>query len=235
MKGKGIAPAVSFPVEQMTAFADTVQGYMEKGQRVATTLHGEFEFGVPADEDNSISPYLYDIFPWIPQMAAQYGVAAEGIHSTEELLIALQNALPTEEFVMMPALADDGNSFITGDYHSHRDESYLTVRMNEDGSYRGGLLIDNVLIFEFTGYYENGILTITEIQDDTYSQPPCELEITFQNGVATATLTVADSGPADVGDIFILDRNEKSMEFEYLRYAEDSEKWKSVGMFKIDE
>lgn len=220
VKDSDVTSEVSFPVEQMVAFANTVQGYMEKGQLVASTLHDEFEFGNLAERDNPISLYLYDIFPWIQEMTKQYGIDMLGMQSTEDLLRVLQNALPTEDSVIMPNMADDGSYFITGDYYSHNDRSYLVVRMNEGGSYEGRLWIDNLLFFDFIGNYDNGILTITEVPK--YSDDiPYELEITFQSGVAIATITVAEGGTVSVGDTFVFDRNEKPEEFEYLKKADN--------------
>ena len=211
--------AVSFPVDEMTAFADTVKGYMGNGHLAASTLHGAFEFGDTADWDNPVSPYLYDIFPWIPEMVAQQSINMEGIHSSKELLTALQNALPTDTSVTMPNVAADGKYFITGDYYS--DESYLTVRMKEDGSYGGHLLIDNLINIDFAGHYDNGILTAARISD-YLDDPLYEMEISFKAGRATVILTAAyEEGFAKVGDTFTLDRNEKPEEFEYLKNAED--------------
>lgn len=211
--------AVSFPVDEMTAFADTVKGYMENGHLAASTLRSAFEFGDTADRDNPVSPYLYDIFPWIPKMVAQQSINMDGIHSSKELLTALQNALPTDTSVTMPDVAADGKYFITGDYYS--DESYLTDRMKEDGSYGGTLLIDNLINIDFAGHYDNGILTAARISDYP-DDPPYEMEISFKAGSATVTLTVAyEEGYVNVGDTFTLDRNEKPEEFEYLKNAED--------------
>lgn len=216
-----IDSAISFPIEQMTAFADTVKGYMENGHMVASTLHGVFEVDVSADRENPISPYLYDIFPWIPELITQHGINMEGIDSPERLLTALQKVLPVSTSVTMPDVAADGSYFITGDYYSDRDESYLTVRMKEDGSYEGNILIDNALIAGFVGYYDNAVLTVTEVIDYP-DELPCEMEISFKNGKATVTITATSewSYPVGVGDTFILDRNEKPEEFEYLRNAE---------------
>ncbi|MBQ9142034.1 MAG: hypothetical protein IJX63_09630, partial [Lachnospiraceae bacterium] len=51
---------------------------------------------------------------------------------------------------------------------------------------------------------------------------PCEMEISFQNGKATLTITAASewSYPLQVGDTLTLDRDEKPEEFDYLRNAE---------------
>ena len=216
-----VDPDVSFPIKQMIAFADTVKGYMENGYLAVSTLHGEFEFGVSADRDNPVSPYLYDIFPWIPELAAKCGVNTEGIHSSKQMLTAIQNALPTATSVTMPDVAADGTYFITGDYYSDSDGSYLTIRMNENGSYEGILLIYKLIYIDFAGHYENGCLTVTRISDYP-DDPPYELEISFKNGKATVTFTAAyEEGYVKVGDTFTLDRNEKPEELEYLRNAEE--------------
>ncbi len=215
-----VDPAVSFPIEEMTAFAETVKGYMENGQLVASTLHGEFAFGDSADGNNAVFPYLYDIFPWIPEMVTQYGIDTEDVHSPKLLLKAIQSALPTDTSVIMPEVALEGNYFITGEYYSGSDESFLTVRMKEDGSYGGTLLIDNVLYADFAGYYDNGILTCT--QTDNYpDETPYEMEISFQNGKAAVTITaVREWSYVKVGDTFTFYRNEKPKVFESLRNAE---------------
>ena len=207
---------VSFPIEQMTAFADTVKGYMENGYLAASTLHGVFEVGTSADRDNPVSPYLYDIFPWIPQLVTQHSVNTEDIHSPKQMLTALQKALPSDVSVAMPDVAADRKYFITGDYHS--GESHLTVHRKEDGSYEGTILIHNLMHTDFTGYYDNGILSATEISD--YPDiPPHEMEISFKNGEATVTITAAyEEGFVKVGDTFILDRNEKPEEFLRFLY-----------------
>ena len=209
---------ISFPIEQMAAFADTVRGYMENGHMVASTLHGAFELEPSTDKDNPISPYLYDIFPWLPQLVAQHGIDMAGIDSTQKLLVAVQNVLPTSASVIMPGVSVDGSHFITGDYYSESDESYLTVRMKEDGSYEGKILIDNALVADFVGAYDNAVLAATEITDYP-EELPCEMEISFENGKATVTI-IAASYPLEVGDTFTLDRNEKPEEFDYLRNAE---------------
>lgn len=142
-------------------------------------------------------------------------------HSPKELLTALQNALPTDTSVAMPDVAADGKYFITGDYYSDSNESYLAVRMKEDGSYGGTLLIDNLINIDFAGHYDNGILTAVRVSDYP-DDPYYEMEISFKNGKATVTLTAAyEEGFAKVGDTFTLDRNEKPQEFEYLKNAED--------------
>lgn len=214
-----IDPAVSFPIEEMTAFADTVKSYMENGRLAASTLRGVFEFVDSADRDNPVSPYFYDIFPWISEMVTQHNINTESIHSPKQMLTAIQNALPIDTSVIMPDVAADGRYFITGDYYSDRDESYLTVHTKEDGSYGGTLLIDNLINIDFAGHYENGILTVARISDYP-DDPPYELEMSFKNGKATVTITAAyEEGYAKVGDTFILDRNEKPEELEYLRNA----------------
>ena len=216
-----VDPAVSFPIEEMTAFADTVIGYMENGYLAASTLRGEFEFGDSADWDNPVSPYLYDVFPWVPEMVTQHSINTEDIHSTKQMLTALQKVLPTDASVTMPDEAADGTYFITGDYYSDSEESYLTVRIGEDGSYGGTLLIDNLIYTDFAGYYDNGILTVMQI-DNYPDETPYEMEISFKNGKATVTITVAyEEDYVKVGDTFTLDRNEKPEVLEYLKNAED--------------
>lgn len=212
-------PAVSFPIKQMTAFADTVKGYMENGYLAASTLRGVYEFGGSADQDNPVSPYLYDIFPWIPELAAKCGVNMEDIHSARQMLTAIQDTLPTDTSVAMPDVAADGTYFITGDYYSDSDESYLTVRMREDGSYGGHLLIDNALNMDFTGHYDNGILTA--MQTDNYpDRSPYEIEISFRKGKATVTFTAVDEEYfIKVGEILTVDRNEKPGSLEVMRHA----------------
>lgn len=123
------------------------------------------------------------------------------------MLTALQDTLPTDTSAAMPETEADGTYFITGDYYS--DESYLTDRLREDGSYGGHLLIDNALNMDFIGNYENGILTVKQI--DNYSD--ClsyEIEIFFRNGKATVTITAADEEYfIKVGENLIVDRSEK--------------------------
>lgn len=212
---------VSFPVDEMAAFADTVKGCMENGYLAVSTLRGAFESGDSADRDNPVSPYLYDIFPWIPEMAAQHDISTEGIHSTKKLLTAIQKALPADTSVTMPDVSADGKYFITGDYYSDSDESYLTVRRNEDGSYGGTLLINRRLYIQYAGHCDNGILTAARISDYP-DDPSYELEISFKGGRATVTLTAAyEEGDIKAGDTFTFDRNQKPMEFEYLKNAEE--------------
>ena len=215
-----VDPAVSFPVDEMTAFANTVKGYMENGYLAVSTLRGEFEFGDSADRDNPVSPYLCDIFPWISELVTQHSVNTEDIHSAKRMLTALQKVLPTDASVTMPDEAADGTYFITGDYYSDSDESYLTVHMREDGSYGGHLLIDNALNMDFTGYYDNGILTAT--QTDNYpDRHPYEIEIFFQKGKVTVTFTAVDEEYfINVGETLTVDRNEKPEELEVMRHAE---------------
>ena len=218
-----VDPDVSFPVKEMVAFADTVKGYMENGYLAASTLRGIFETGASADRDNPVSTYLYDIFPWIPEMAAQHGVNTEDIHSAKQMFAALQKVLPQAVSVTMPGVAPDGKYFITGDYYSDSNESCLTIRMREDGSYGGTLLIDRTLYAEFTGNYDNGILTVTETTDDT-----CGMEISFQNGRATVRITAVPEGSfVKAGDTITLDRHEKPIEIEYLKNAEETENFYS--------
>lgn len=222
-----VDPAVSFPIEQMIAFADTVRGYMEKGQFVASTLHGVYELGVSEDKNNPVSSYLYDIFPWLQELAVACGVDTEGVRSAKQMLTAIQGALPIDPSLAMPDVAADGTYFITGDYYGESDESYLTVRMREDGSYVGQLLIFRSLYLEFTGNYDNGILTVAPLDDDYF-----QLEISFQNGRATATITDVEDdelGLFDVGESYTMDRNAKLYELSYLKNAEkrpgDPETW----------
>lgn len=215
-----VDPAVSFPIEEMAAFADTVKGYMENGYLAASTLHGIFEFDLSADKDNPVSPYLYDIFPWIPELAERCAVSAEGIHSPKELLKALQNVLPADSSVIMPDVTADGTYFITGDYNYADDESYLTIYRLEDGSYGGHLLISMLLNLDFAGYYENGILTVTQTDNDP-GRPPYEMEISFQKGKATVTFTAVDEESyVKVGDTITVDRNEKPKNLEIMKNAE---------------
>lgn len=217
VSNSAVDPAVSFPIEEMTAFADTVRDYMENGYLAASTLRGVYEFGGSADQNNPAAPYLYDIFPWLPELAARCGVNTEGIHSTKQMLTAIQDTLPTDTSAAMPDAAADGTYFITGDYYSDSDESYLTIRMREDGSYGGHLLIANALNMDFTGYYDNGILTAAQI--DNYPDcPPYEMEISFQKGKATVTITAADEECfIKTGETLTVDRNEKPEELENLR------------------
>lgn len=215
-----VDPTVSFPVEQMMAFADTVKGYMGSGYLAASTLRGVYEFDGSADQDNPVSPYLYDIFPWLSELAAKCGVNTEGIHSAKQILVAVQDALPTDTSVAMPDVAADGTYFITGDYYSESDESYLTVRRREDGSYGGHLLIANGLNMDFTGHYDNGILIATQI-DNSPDSLPYEMKISFQKGKGTVTITAADEEYfIKVGETFTMDRNEKPEGLEVMRHAE---------------
>ncbi|MCM1191230.1 MAG: hypothetical protein NC123_04975 [Butyrivibrio sp.] len=208
---------VSFPVEQMTAFADTVKGYMENGHLAVSTLQGIFEVSSSADQDNPVFPYLYDIFPWLPELAAQCGVDMEGIRSSGKLLTAVQSALPVDASVAMPDVAADGSYFITGEYYNDGDESYLTVRRQEDGSYKGLFLLQNALYMDYTGYYDNGILICTQTDHDS-DQSCYEMEVSFQNGKATVTMTaVEEEYFIDVGETLILDRNEKPEEVKSLK------------------
>lgn len=214
-----VSPAVSFPIEEMTSFSETVKSYMENGQLAASTLHGVFEFGDSADRNNPVSPYLYDIYPWIPEIVTQYKIDTEDIHSPNLLLQTIQNRLPTDTSIPMPAVAADGNHFITGEYYSGNGESFLTIRMKEDGLYEGTLLMDNALNADFAGYYDNGILTFT--QTNNYpDEIPYEMEISFQNGTATVAITAAGEWSfIKAGDTFLLDRSKKPEIFENLRNA----------------
>lgn len=216
---RAVDPEVSFPVKEMSVFADTVKGYMENGYLAVSSLGGKFVLGSSTDRDNPVSPCLYDIFPWIPEMAAQHGVVPEDYASPGQLLTALQNVLPTDASVTMPDLAADGNTFITGDYYS--DESYLTVRMREDGSYEGTILIQQLLYTNFTGRFDGKILRITETDIDS-DVLPYEMEISFREGRATVTVTAVayEEGYVKVGDTFTLDRGEKPYILEVLKNAE---------------
>lgn len=215
-----VDPAVSFPVAEMTAFADTVRGYMENGYLAASTLQGIFEFDSSSDRDNPVSPYLYDIFPWIPELAEKCGVDTEGIHSAKKLLQKLQKALPAEPSTVMPDVAADGSYFITGDYYGANDGSYLTIRQEKDGAYGGHLLIYNLLNADFAGYYDNGILHA--VQTDNYPEhTPYEMEISFRKGKATITITAArEEYYIEVGDTLTVDRNEKPYDLVIMRHAE---------------
>lgn len=218
---------VSFPVGEMCAFADTMKGYMESGHLAVSALHGAFEVEASEDRGNPIMPYLYDIFPWLPELAAELGVGTEGVHSAEQMLTEIQSALPTDPSVAMPDVETDGKFFITGSYYltdRYHDGIYhpqgeLTICRNEDGSYGGEFEIYYGWGMEFAGYYDNGILTVTE-SDDTYDIDwPIKLEISFADGKATVTVT--DVNPAYwyplIGDEYTLDRHEKSMWVDLVR------------------
>lgn len=211
---------VAFPVDQMTDFADTVRTYMENGYLAASTLRGVWETGECADGENPFFPHLYDIFPWIPELAAERGINTEDMHSITRILAAIQDTLLTDISVVMPDTAADGICFITGDYYSGSDESYLTVRMGEDGSYGGHLLIDNVLNMDFSGHYDNGILTAAQT-DHEPDAPPYEIEIFFEKGRAAVTVTAAREGAfIEVGESLTLDRNELPQSMKIMRNAE---------------
>ena len=91
--------------------------------------------------------------------------------------------------------------------------------MREDGSYGGHLLIANALNMNFTGYYDNGILTATQI-DNYPDRPPYEIEISFQKGKATVTFIAADEEYfIKVGETLTVDRNEKPEGLEVMRHA----------------
>lgn len=212
--------SVSFPVDRMIDFADTVGTYMENGYLAASTLRGVWEIGGCADRENPIFPHLYDIFPWIPELAAERGVNTEDMRSITRILTAVQDTLPTDISVVMPDTAADGTCFITGDYYSGSDESYLTVSMGEDGSYGGHLLIDNVLNMDFSGSYDNGILTAAQT-DHEPDVPPCEIEIFFEEDRATVTITAAPEGAfIEAGESFTLDRKELPQSMKIMRNAE---------------
>lgn len=211
---------VSFPVEQLTDFADTVKTYMENGYLAASTLQGVFEFGSSDDMENTVSPYLYDIFPWISEIIAKNGVNTEGISSVKQMLTAVKDALPTDGSVTMPDVAANGTGFITGDYFSDSDESYLTINMVEEGSYSGHLLIDNVLSAEFSGDYANGILNAVQ-QDNNSEGLLYELEISFQSGRVIVTITAADREDL-AGETITLDKNVKPKSLEVMKNDSDT-------------
>lgn len=167
-------PEATFPVERMVAFYDTVKSYMENG--------------ISIDKENQAAPYLYDIFPWLPEMAAGQQINIKDMHSVREVLTQVQKSLPVDESVTMPELSSDGKYFITGNYYSNEDESFLTVKRKEDGSYEGILLIDNVLYTRFEGECRNGILTAVQSIEES-EEPQSEMKISFENGKATVTLS----------------------------------------------
>lgn len=209
---------VSFPVGEMCAFAETVKGYMESGDLAASALHGAFEVGVSEDRDNPIMPYLYDVFPWLPELAAELGISAEGFHSAEQMLAEVQSALPADPSVVMPDVETDGKYFITGNYYmsnriddgTYHPQGELTICRNEDGSYGGEFEIYFDWGMEFTGRYDDGILTVTDADGGDW---PVEMEISFADGKATVTVTDVDPSwhVFSIGDSFTFDRNEKSM------------------------
>lgn len=210
-------PAVSFPVKQMIAFADTLAEYMENGCLLASTLHGAFETASVAEEAHLAPAYLYDIFPWLPELSSQLGIHSEDFASTEAWLAALQELLPISDASVIPDAAANGSGFITGEYYTGSDQSFLSVRRKENGAYEGTLLIDNLLYLDFEGNYQDGILTAAEMTAPDEA-PLYTLEIAFQNGKASVTITaVAEPSYVAVGDTFLLDRNRKPEDFTYLR------------------
>lgn len=198
-------PEATFPVERMAAFYDTVKSYMENG--------------ISIDKDNQAAPYLYDIFPWLPEMAAGQQINIEDMHSVREVLTQVQKSLPVDESVTMPELSSDGKYFITGNYYSNEDESFLTVKRKEDGSYEGILLIDNVLYTRFEGECRNGILTAVQSIEES-EEPKSEMKISFENGKATVTLSnKSEINSIGEGAVFTFDSYAKPEEFRNLKNA----------------
>lgn len=198
-------PEATFPVERMAAFYDTVKGYMENG--------------ISVDKDNQAAPYLYDIFPWLPEMAVGQQIDIEDMHSVREVLTQVQKSLPVDESVTMPELSSDGKYFITGNYYSNEDESFLTVKRKEDGSYEGILLIDNVLYTRFEGECRNGILTAVQSIEES-EEPQSEMKISFENGKATVTLSnKSEINSIGEGVVFTFDSYAKPEEFRNLKNA----------------
>ena len=136
------------------------------------------------------------------------------------MLTAVKDALPTDVSVTMPDVAADGTGFITGDYFSDSDESYLTINMVEEGSYSGHLLIDNVLSVEFSGDYADGILNAVQ-QDNNSEGLLYELEISFQSGRAIVTITAADREDL-AGETITLDKNVKPKSLEVMKNDSDT-------------
>lgn len=198
-------PEATFPVERMAAFYDTVKSYMENG--------------ISIDKDNQAAPYLYDIFPWLPEMAAGQQINIKDMHSVREVLTQVQKSLPVDESVTMPELSSDGKYFITGNYYSNEDESFLTVKRKEDGSYEGILLIDNVLYTRFEGECRNGILTAVQSIEES-EEPQSEMKISFENGKATVTLSnKSEINSIGEGAVFTFDSYAKPEEFRNLKNA----------------
>lgn len=212
-------PEATFPVERMVAFYDTVKGYMDNGYLVISGIQGKWENSISGDKDNQAAPYLYDIFPWLPEMAAGQQINIKGIHSVREVLIQVQKFLPVDESVTMPELSFDGKYFITGNYYSNEDESFLTVKRKEDGSYEGILLIDNVLYTRFEGECRNGILTAVQSIEES-EEPQSEMKISFENGKATVTLSnKSEINSIGEGAVFTFDSYAKPEEFRNLKNA----------------
>lgn len=198
-------PEATFPVERMVAFYDTVKSYMENG--------------ISIDKDNQAAPYLYDIFPWLPEMAAGQQINIKDMHSVREVLTQVQKSLPVDESVTMPELSSDGKYFITGNYYSNEDESFLTVKRKEDGSYEGILLIDNVLYTRFEGECRNGILTAVQSIEES-EEPQSEMKISFENGKATVTLSnKSEINSIGEGAVSTFDSYAKPEEFRNLKNA----------------
>lgn len=212
-------PESTFPVERMADFYDTVKGYMDNGYLVISGIQGEWENSISGDKDNQAAPYLYDIFPWLPEMASGQQINIKGIHSVREVLIQVQKFLPVDESVTMPELSSDGKYFITGNYYSNEDESFLTVKRKEDGSYEGILLIDNVLYTRFEGECRNGILTAVQSIEES-EEPQSEMKISFENGKATVTLSnKSEINSIGEGVVFTFDSYAKPEEFQNLKNA----------------
>lgn len=198
-------PEATFPVERMAAFYDTVKSYMENGISIA--------------KDNQAASYLYDIFPWLPEMAARQQINIEDMHSVREVLTQVQKSLPVDESVTMPELSSDGKYFITGNYYSNEDESFLTVKRKEDGSYEGILLIDNVLYTRFEGECRNGILTAVQSIEES-EEPQSKMKISFENGKATVTFSnKSEINSIGEGAVFTFDSYAKPEEFRNLKNA----------------
>lgn len=212
-------PEATFPVERMAAFYDTVKSYMDNGYLVISGIQGKWENSISGDKDNQAAPYLYDIFPWLPEMAVGQQIDIEDMHSVREVLIQVQKFLPVDESVTMPELSSDGKYFITGNYYSNEDESFLTVKRKEDGSYEGILLIDNVLYTRFEGECRNGILTAVQSIEES-EEPQSEMKISFENGKATVTLSnKSEINSIGEGAVFTFDSYAKPEEFQNLKNA----------------
>ncbi len=212
-------PESTFPVERMADFYDTVKGYMDNGYLVISGIQGEWENSISGDKDNQAAPYLYDIFPWLPEMAAGQQINIKDMHSVREVLTQVQKSLPVDESVTMPELSSDGKYFITGNYYSNEDESFLTVKRKEDGSYEGILLIDNVLYTRFEGECRNGILTAVQSIEES-EEPQSEMKISFENGKATVTLSnKSEINSIGEGAVFTFDSYAKPEEFRNLKNA----------------
>ena len=212
-------PEATFPVERMAAFYDTVKSYMDNGYLVISGIQGKWENSISGDKDNQAAPYLYDIFPWLPEMAVGQQIDIEDMHSVREVLTQVQKSLPVDESVTMPELSSDGKYFITGNYYSNEDESFLTVKRKEDGSYEGILLIDNVLYTRFEGECRNGILTAVQSIEES-EEPQSEMKISFENGKATVTLSnKSEINSIGEGAVFTFDSYAKPEEFQNLKNA----------------